>query len=121
MKTKDKYPSGPGQDSLVLAALIENSSDIAIVKDLERRILSGNSNFVRSAGRASIAELIGKRDADILGIPESEEPAYSLMLDDLQALALPLGESLMREERIPLGNGRSAYHPDSQVSHSQQG
>jgi PAS domain S-box-containing protein len=105
MKTRNKAATGTGQDSLVLAALIENSNDIALVKDLDRRILSGNSNFVRSAGRTSITELTGKTDAEILGIPESAEPACSLMLDDLQALSLPLGESLMREEQLPLGNG----------------
>jgi PAS domain S-box-containing protein len=103
---KKKIPgSTTGQDPQVLAALIENSNDIALVKDLDRRILSGNTNFIRSTGLASAAEVIGKRDADILGIPENEEPAHSLMLDDLKALSLPLGESLMREEQLPLGNG----------------
>jgi len=105
MKAKNKHTDTPHQDPLVLAALIENSNDMAVVKDLDRRILSGNTNFVRSAGCASIAELIGKTDAEILGIPESTEPARSLMLDDLKALALPLGESLIREEQIPLGSG----------------
>ncbi|MDX9957833.1 MAG: PAS domain-containing protein, partial [Spirochaetia bacterium] len=89
MNNKNSQDSAPIQDPHVLAALIENSNDIALVKDLDRRILSGNANFVRSTGRVSLAELIGKRDADILGVQEDEEPAHSLMLDDLQALSLP--------------------------------
>lgn len=90
---------------MVLAALLEHSNDIVIVKDLNRRVISGNTNFIRSSGRASLAELVGKTDAEILGIPEDQEPAHSFMLDDLKALSLPLGESLLSEELLPLGNG----------------
>ena len=105
MKAHTKDSSIPGQDPLVLAALLEHSNDIVIVKDLNRRVLSGNANFVRSSGRASLAELVGKTDAEILGIPEDQEPAHSFMLDDQKALSLPLGESLIREEQLPLVNG----------------
>ena len=40
-------------------------------KDHDRRIISGNTNFVRSTGRASITGLIGKTDAEIPGITDN--------------------------------------------------
>ncbi len=93
------------QEQLALAALVENSNDIAIVKDLDRRIVSGNRNFIRASMRESLTHLIGKTDAEILGITEDEEPAHSYMLDDLKALQLKPGESLLREEDIPSADG----------------
>ncbi len=93
------------EEQLALAALVENSNDIAIVKNIERRIISGNKNFVQASMSESLSDLVGKTDADILGIPEDQEPVHSYMLDDLKALKLKPGESLLREEGIPSEEG----------------
>ncbi len=95
------------QEQLALSALIENSNDIALVKDLDRRIVSGNKNFVRASVFDSLSQLIGKTDSEILGIPEDQEPVHSYMLDDLTALKLAAGEFLLREENIPSADGQT--------------
>ncbi len=94
------------QEQLILAALIDNSNDTAIVKDLDRRIISCNKNFIHATMSESVSDLFGKTDADILGISENDEPARSYMLDDLKALQLKPGESISREEDIPSPDGR---------------
>ncbi len=97
------------QQKLALAALVDNSNDIAIVKDLERRIVSGNRKYVQTSPYESLSELIGKTDAEILGISEEEEPAHSYMFDDLEALKLKPGELLVREEEIPSPSGQLRF------------
>jgi PAS domain S-box-containing protein len=88
-----------------LAALVENNSDVMLVKDCNRRIIAGNSAFLDAAGFNSLTELIGKTDADILNIPENSEPVFSYKQEDLKALQLPAGEIIQREENIPFPNG----------------
>lgn len=95
------------QEQLALAALVENTNDIAVVKDLNRRIISANRKFVQTTSRGHLSELIGRTDAEILGISEKEEPASSYMLDDLAALELGPGGSISREEDIPSPSGRT--------------
>lgn len=88
-----------------LAALVENNSDAMLVKDCNRRIIAGNSAFIKATGHHTLAELIGKTDADILNIPENTEPVLSYKQEDLKALKLPSGEIIEREEKIPFPDG----------------
>ena len=61
-------------------------------KDLDRRIISGNTNFVRSTGRASITELIGKTDAEIPDITDNIRKENTI-LKQLEDNKLLLGEA----------------------------
>ncbi|PIY12567.1 MAG: hypothetical protein COZ18_01775 [Flexibacter sp. CG_4_10_14_3_um_filter_32_15] len=88
-----------------LAALIENNSDAILVKDCNRRVIASNSSFLNVRGYASITELIGKTDAEILNISEDTEPAFSHKQEDLKALQLSPRESIQKEENISFPNG----------------
>ena len=89
----------------MLEELIENNSDAILVKDCNRRVIAGNSLFLKVRGYGSIAELIGKTDAEILNISENVEPAISNKQEDLKALQLLQGESIQKKEHISLPNG----------------
>jgi len=93
------------QEQAALAAFVENSKEIIVVKDLQRRVMATNMTFVRAAGRETIAEMIGKRDAEIFGLSEDAEPLLTYKLDDLRAMRLQPGEIIVREEPVLFPDG----------------
>jgi len=88
-----------------LAAVVEHSHDIIVVKDLDLRVVATNQAFAEASGHASAADLIGKTDAEIFNVALDQEPVRSYMADDRQALMLPPGEFLLREEPVISPNG----------------
>ncbi len=82
------------------SAVIENSDNIIVMKDLNLRVVATNSAFAHASGHSSREELIGKTDAEIFGVSFDEEPIRTYMEDDLKAQALPPGEFLIREEPV---------------------
>ncbi len=96
----------PGDKRGLFEALVEQIDDIVVVKDLNLRIVATNQALVRATGCASIADLIGRTDDQIFGIPEDKEPVRSYMADERYAQTLPRGEYLLKEEPIiyPDGN-----------------
>lgn len=88
-----------------LAAVVEHSHDIIVVKDLNLRVVATNSAFAEASGHASVADLIGKTDAEIFGMALDQEPVRSYMADDREAQTLPPGEFLLREEPVISPNG----------------
>ncbi len=89
-----------------LLALIENSDDIIVVKDKDRRVRATNMSFVKASGQKSIADMIGKTDAEIFGVPEDSEPVSSYTKDDLAALKMNKGEIIVREEPVIFPDGQ---------------
>ena len=88
-----------------LSAIVENSDNIAVVKDLDLRVVATNSAFAKAAGHATIDTMIGKTDAEIFGVSPETEPIRSYMLDERLAQTLPPGEYIMREEPVVQPNG----------------
>ncbi len=88
-----------------LLALIENSDDIIVVKDKNRRVLAANMSFVKAGGKNSISEMIGKTDAEIFGVPEDSELVNSYAKDDLAALKMRKGDIIVREEPVIFPDG----------------
>ncbi len=88
-----------------LAAVVEHSHDIIVVKDLDLRVVATNLAFAQASGHASAANLIGKTDAEIFNMALDQEPVRSYMADDRQAQTLPPGEFLLREEPVISPNG----------------
>jgi PAS domain S-box-containing protein len=90
------------QNQFMFSTLIQNSSNIFIVKDLDFRIVIANKAFIQAAGKKDITQLIGKTDAEIAGFSEESEPFVACRKDDIKATKLPLGEKLNREEILPV-------------------
>jgi PAS domain S-box-containing protein len=91
-----------------LSAVVENSDNIVVAKDLELRVVAANAAFARAAGHPGPADLIGKTDAEIFGVSPEVEPVRTYMADERKAQTLPRGEVLVREEpvRYPGGEWR---------------
>ncbi len=92
-----------------LAAVVEHSRDIIVVKDRDLRVVATNQAFADASGHASAADLIGKTDAEIFNVSPLQEPISTYMADDRRAQKLPPGEFLLREEPVisPNGNVRT--------------
>ncbi|MBN2771426.1 MAG: response regulator, partial [Spirochaetes bacterium] len=89
------------------SAVVENSDNIIVVKDLNLRVVATNNAFVRAAGKSDTEELIGKTDAQIFNVNPQTEPVKTYMDDDRQAQKLSYGEFIVREELVPGTDGRS--------------
>lgn len=85
-----------------LAALVENSNDICVIKDTSHRLLAANTAYARLLGYASPYELPGRSTMEIMRQDPSEEPLKSVLAAELAAQKLPPGGMLTREESFDL-------------------
>jgi len=92
-----------------LAAIVENSDNIIVHKDLNLRVVAANSAFAKAAGFRSPRDMTGKTDADIFNISPDSEPVKSYMADELKAQKLPRGEFISREEPVILPDSSVRY------------
>lgn len=91
------------QDSVhQLTQIIENSSNVAALKDASLRYLTVNQAFLKLVGVRSRKELAGKTDREVGKRFVSEEQITRFMEEDRKALALPQGEFLVFEEDLHL-------------------
>jgi len=98
MNTDAKY--------VALAAVVENSDNIIVQKDLDLRVIAANSTFAKIAGKNSVDELIGKTDAEIFNLDPTQEPVLSYMEDERAAQKLLPGQTIVREEPVLLPTGK---------------
>jgi len=93
-----------------LWAVINNSDNIVVVKDLDMRVRATNQTFTNVTPWDSIEELIGKTDAEIFEVDPNSEPVRSYMEDDRNAQKLAPGEFLVREEPVITSTGETRYY-----------
>jgi two-component system CheB/CheR fusion protein len=94
------------EEAMALSRIVREAQDIIVIKDLNLRVISANMAFAKVAGKESVAELVGKTDAEIFETKETVEPIKSYMEDDRYAQTLPQGESLEKEEPVVLEDGQ---------------
>jgi PAS domain S-box-containing protein len=92
-----------------LAAVVEASDDIIVIKDLDLRVVATNPAFAAASGHASVAALIGRTDAEIFGLPEDRDPIRTYMADERRAQGLPRGAVIAREEPVVRPDGSVGY------------
>ncbi|MBP1908612.1 PAS domain S-box protein [Methanolobus bombayensis] len=88
------------RERLFLASIVENTSKMCVVKDLNLRVIAANMAFAKANHKDSVAELIGKTDAEILDISPNEEPAKSYMQNEYRVQSLQKGKEIRQEARI---------------------
>lgn len=88
----------------LLAAIIDNSPNICVIKDLDRRVVATNQAFAAVAGKP-LAELIGRTDAQIFGLSPDQPPVQGYMHDELEVQGYRPGQVLDREEELVLPDG----------------
>ncbi len=90
-----------------LAAVVDHSDNIVVVRDLDRRIIAANQAFAEACGQGSIEEVIGRTDAEAFGVSPDSEPVRTYMENDRRAQDLPQGLFLMYEEPLVLPDGET--------------
>ena len=87
----------------MLAAIVENLEDHAVIKDTALRIIASNPANTRAAGKKSADQLIGKTDLEVYG---DFEHVRKYMEDDHRALELKKGETLTSDQVFLYPDGR---------------
>ena len=90
----------------LLAAIIENFEDPAVIKDTDLRIIASNPANTLAAGKKSADELIGKTDLEIYG---DFDHVRHYMDDDRKALRLRKGETLVSDQVFIYPDGRKIH------------
>jgi PAS domain S-box-containing protein len=90
-----------------LAAIVENSSNICTLKDLNLRIVAANRAFLNLLGLESMAQITGKTDEEVFG---ASELVAQYMADERLAQTLSPGEEVIRDEALVLPNGEERHH-----------
>lgn len=95
----------------MLATIVENTSNICVIKDLNLRVIATNMAFVAVTGHKTIEDLIGKTDAEIFDVPPDTDPIKGYMDDERKVQGFPKGKVLDRYEEVILPDGkRCLYH-----------
>ncbi len=89
-----------------LAAAVEQSNDLMVVKDLDLRVVAANTAYARAQGQETPWDLIGKADGAIPDPASSAGAAPARTQDELRALRLSPGEMLLREEEMAMATGQ---------------
>ncbi len=86
-------------EKMLLAELVDNTDNIAVVKDTLLRYASVNRAFLKLIGGLERSAVLGRTDAELFAGVSTPEQIAQYMANDQQALALPHGEILTTEEQ----------------------
>lgn len=93
-------------DKNLLAAIVENTEDHAVIKDTNLRIIASNRANTIAAGKKNAEELIGKTDIEIYG---DHPHVRQYVDDDKKAMLLKKGQTLVNEQIFVYPGGRSIH------------
>lgn len=93
-----------------LAAVVQQSDDIIVVKDLELRVIATNNTFAKIVGKDDYRELLGKTDAEIFGVSPDQEPIRSYMENEQKAQKLKKGEQITCTEPVIMKDGSTRQY-----------
>lgn len=92
-----------------LAAILEHTKDLALIKDIDLNIIAANRAYLRAAGKNSLNEVIGKTEADIFNDGENAHQKSLAERDDLKAQKLRVNEAIVREDKLIFPNGDARF------------
>jgi two-component system sensor histidine kinase/response regulator len=93
-------------DKNLLAAIVENTEDHAVIKDTNLRIIASNRANTMAAGKKKAEELIGKTDIELYG---DHPHVRQYVEDDKKAMLMKKGETLVNEEIFVYPDGRTIH------------
>lgn len=89
----------------LLASIIENTSNICVIKDLDLRVIATNQAFANAAGYVNVEDMIGKTDAEIFSVSPDTYPVKGYMDDERMVHNFQPGQVLEREEKVIYPDG----------------
>ncbi len=90
-------------DKNLLAAIVENTEDHAVIKDTNLKIIASNRANTQAAGKKKVEDMIGKTDLEIYG---DHPHVRQYMEDDRKAMQMKKGEILVNEQIFVYPGGR---------------
>jgi two-component system sensor histidine kinase/response regulator len=93
-------------DKNLLAAIVENTEDHAVIKDKNLRIIASNKANTLAAGKKTAEELIGKTDLEVYG---DHPHVRQYVEDDKKAMLMKKGETLVNEQIFVYPDGRTIH------------
>ena|GEM_PF-2323875 len=93
-------------DKNLLAAILENTEDHAVIKDTDMKIIASNRANTLAAGKKKMEEMIDKTDLELYG---DHDYVRKYMEDDRKALKLKKGETLVDEQVFVYPDKRKIY------------
>ncbi len=93
-------------DKNLLAAIVENTEDHAVIKDTDLKIIASNRANTLAAGKRKAEELIGKTDLELYG---DHPRVRQYMTDDQKAMKMKKGETLVNEQVFIYPDGKTIY------------
>ena len=94
------------QEKDLLAAIVENVEDHAVIKDTSLRVIATNRANTAAAGKKRAEQLIGKTDLEIYG---DFDHVRQYMEDDRRAMKLKPGETLVNDQVFVYPDGRKIH------------
>jgi PAS domain S-box-containing protein len=104
-RSLDERARARAEEQRRLAAILEHSDNIAVLKDASRRYLMANPSYLKLTGRSTVADVVGRTDEELFAGLATAEQISEYVANDVQAMELPCGEALLAEERFPGGEG----------------
>ncbi len=98
------------QEQTYLAAIIENSDDVASIRDLDGRAITVNTAFLQIVGK-TLPDIIGKRGKEVFKGIIDDKTIQAWEEEDAKARTLEQGQFLAREDAAVLldGSTRTMY------------
>jgi PAS domain S-box-containing protein len=94
------------QERDLLAAIVENVEDHAVIKDTDLKVIASNRANTAAAGKKSADQLVGKTDLEIYG---DFDHVRQYMEDDRKAMKLKQGETLVNDQVFVYPDGRKIH------------
>jgi PAS domain S-box-containing protein len=91
------------------ATILEYTKDLAVIKDLDRRIIAANHAYLSAAGLKHPGDVIGRTESEIFDNTSNAQQKWESEKDDLRAQKLKLNEAVVREERLIYPDGQARY------------
>ncbi|MBN2693208.1 response regulator [bacterium] len=85
---------------LALNSIIQNSSDIGVLKDINLKYIAVNKSYTALTGHTD-KDVIGKTDRELFKNRATDEQIDEYIQNDLDALKLNQGEFIVKEEMYP--------------------
>jgi len=90
----------------LLAAIVENTEDHAVIKDTNLKIIASNRANTIAAGKRKAEDLIGKTDLELYG---DHPHVRQYMEDDRRAMQMKKGEILVNEQVFVYPDGKTIH------------
>jgi len=97
------------QEKKYLAAIVEETEDVAFILDPKGRLITGNKSFLKLTGTRDLSEVAGKEYDELFQGLIQNNPAIGFMREDGEAMSLARGSFIEREFSLLDDDGKRRF------------